>query len=1073
MEQSDREVRRRIRTELDATLFVEAGAGTGKTTKLVERILQLIVTGRARIEQVAAITFTEAAAAELRDRLAAELDRLDADEARSREALKGIDGAAITTLHGFARRVLSEHPFEAGIPPVVEVLDEIQSQVEFEESWGLFLDRISDQPAGSRALQLALTCEITVAQLREVAKQYFESWDRVPRPESVVAGIHCPDPSPVVEPLRRALALAVHCTAPDDLLFTHLRDKMQPLADRLEHSGGELDALGILVAATKIRSKRGKAPSWGGHKQEVVGLLDDAAQARDEVVRATFLGAMRYLTNEIARLTLEAADARRRDGRLQFHDLLVLARDLVRSSPSARAALHDAYPFMLIDEFQDTDPIQVELAVRIASADLDQEGKDWQDLSVEPGRIFFVGDPKQSIYRFRGADIGLFLETRERFGLDPLQLTTSFRSAPGIVLWVNETFGRLIGTGAPGAQPSYEPLVADPARMRSDQLEERRVVVVGGEAEAGVNVPEVRRREAADIAQAIVRIRDEAWPVGPAERQARLADITVLIPTRSALPELTQALDHSSIPYRLESSSLVYSSDEVRDLLHIVRAVDDPTDEAAVVAALRSPGFGCGDDDLLRFRLSGGSWDYRRRAPSVLGPDHPVVAGQAALTELHAGRRRDVSALIQEILVTRRLFSLTLAMGEVRSREAWRRLRFVLDQARQFTGSSLRHYLAWVNLQTADDARVKEVVLPESDLQAVRIMTVHASKGLEFPIVILAGLGARPRTSRGVEVLFGPDVPELKIVEGRETPGYRELALREKELAEMEQVRLLYVAATRASDFIVLSVHRKAGDALTMAGILARTGVEPAVPLGEVPVHPGADLWPDARAKPEEPDSSDARDEWVESRRRQARSDAVPSTLSATGVAHLIEDEPQGPAWRKGRGGTAVGRAVHAVLQSVDLATGEGIVELARAQAVAEGVTHRAGDIEAMVRSALDSVEVRRAVAGRRYWRELYVGVPVGKRVLEGFVDLLIEGADGLEVIDYKTDQARTDEELGAAMGRYRLQGAAYAVAVEAATTRPVSRCTFLFLSPDGAVARELGDLEVAKAQVSNLVGAV
>jgi len=261
-----------------------------------------------------------------------------------------------------------------------------------------------------------------------------------------------------------------------------------------------------------------------------------------------------------------------------------------------------------------------------------------------------------------------------------------------------------------------------------------------------------------------------------------------------------------------------------------------------------------------------------------------------------------------------------------------------------------------------------------------------------------------------------------------------------------------------------------------MAGLLAQAGLEPAVPLGELPLHPGKDLRPDTRVKSEEPDSAAARAEWVDARRQQARSDSVPLTLSATGTAHLVEDESpevETPAWRKGRAGTAMGRAVHGTLQSVDLATGDGIVELVRAQAVAEGVPHRAGEIEAMVRSALDSVEVRRAVAGRRYWRELYVGVPIGKRVLEGFIDLLIDGAEGLEVIDYKTDQAWSDEELDAAMDHYRMQGAAYAVAVEAATARPVTRCTFLFLRPDCAVARAIGDLEAAKAHVSALVGEV
>jgi ATP-dependent helicase/nuclease subunit A len=1026
----------------------------------------------------------------------------EAQRERAGEALRGIDGAAITTIHGFARRILAEHPFAAGLPPVIEVLDEIRSQVDFEERWVQFIDRLSERPGSARPLTLALTCGVTVAHLREVAKQFNESWDRVPPPESQAVTVPVPDPARVLEPLRRALALAHHCTAPDDRLLAHLEDRVRPLVERLAHADGELDVLETLVGATGLRCKHGRGPAWAERKPEVVALLEEAAGARDDMVRATLVGALTQLGDDIAGLTIESAEARRRAGRLHFHDLLVLARDLVRTSAAARTALHHTYRYLLIDEFQDTDPIQAELAVRLVSGDPDPAGKPWPDLAVDPGRIFFVGDPKQSIYRFRGADIALFLQTRETFG-PAQQLTTNFRSAPGIVRWVNETFDQLIGAGQPSGQPAYEPLIADPDGNRSGWPEARRVVTVGAEAESGVKIDEVRRREAGDLARAIARVRDEGWPVGPEHRPARLADVTVLIPTRSVLAGLAEALDDSSIPYRLESSSLVYASNEVRDLLSIVQAVDDPTDQAAVVAALRSPGFGCGDDDLLRFHRAGGSWDYLRSPPPELAPDHPVVAGQAALAELHGGRWwQDVSGLIEEILVTRRL--LPLALGGVRWREAWRRLRFVADQARQFTegtAGSLRQYLAWVDLQRAEDAQVKEVVLPESDLEAVRIMTVHASKGLEFPVVVLAGLGGgTPRPGVGVDVLFGAqgsgDRPQVKISAGRQTDGYQDLALQERELAALEQLRLLYVAATRPADFLVVSLHRKAETAPSMARLLAEAGAgrdDLWTPLDEVPPTvpdaERADVGP-TPTEPEPPDSVVVRDEWIDARRRQALADAVPATVSATGVARLAQVGPAGaaawedaelqaeaeveapdgerPAWRKGRAGTAVGRAVHAVLQSVDLATGEGVADLARIQAVAEGVPQRIGDIEAMVGAALSSAEIRRAVAGR-YWRELYVGAPVGDRVLEGFVDLLIDGPEGLEVVDYKTDQARSEEELDAAMGRYRLQGAAYALAVEAATGRPVSRCTFLFLRTGGAVDRAIGDLEEAKDQVRRL----
>jgi ATP-dependent helicase/nuclease subunit A len=223
---------------------------------------------------------------------------------------------------------------------------------------------------------------------------------------------------------------------------------------------------------------------------------------------------------------------------------------------------------------------------------------------------------------------------------------------------------------------------------------------------------------------------------------------------------------------------------------------------------------------------------------------------------------------------------------------------------------------------------------------------------------------------------------------------------------------------------------------------------------------------------------------WL--RRRALRFQVPPVTVAATGVAKLASarnrpvDEPMAgegdeegtaradrPAGGRGRAGTAVGRAVHATLQVVDMATGEGLVELARREALAEGVGHRAGEVAHLVESALGAEVVRAAVAGGRYWRELYVGVPVGERVLEGIVDLLVDGPDGLEVVDYKTDQGAEELATG-----YRLQGAAYAVAVESALGRPVDRCTFLFLRPGTAIVRRVDDLDEARAEVRRLLRA-
>ncbi len=1144
----DAEARRQIRSRLDETLFVEAGAGTGKTTALVGRIVELVVTGTARLRAIAAITFTEAAAAELRDRVREQLELVAAglgdDEltdpamspetrqarrSRATDALAELDAAAIGTLHGFAQRILAEHPFEAGLPPTFEVFDQIRSQVAFDERWGAFLDRLLDDPAARPSLSRALVCGIGLGHLRSVALELNRNWDLV-ADHPLTAPAPAPiDVTEVLAGLDRAAAHLARCRDADDRLAVHIRS-LAGYARRLAGADSDLDRLQLLAQAPPLARRYGQKANWDDCVDEARQALGDAQAARDATLQAVTRQALGELLVALRQLTLQAADERRREGSLEFHDLLVQARQLLRSRPEVAAHLHTTYTHLLIDEFQDTDPIQIELAVRIATDDPEAGTRDWSDLSVPAGRLFLVGDPKQAIYRFRRADIGLFLAVRDALSGPVLRLSRNHRSVPGVLDWVNATFGSLLGQGDTGIQPAYEPLEAHrPAHDvgPAGTFAVEPVVILG----AGIEAPalsEVRAREAADIAQTIARVRDEAWPIGPDARPARLADVCILIPTRTSLPSLERALDRVGLPYRVESSSLVYASAEVRDLLNVLRAVDDPTAEVAVVAALRSPWFGCGDDDLLEHHAAGGAWDYRRAAPEGLGPDHPVVAGLEALHELHRQRWwHDASALIERVLEARRAFE--LGLDERRPRDVWRRLAFVADQARAFTdayGSDLRRYLAWADLQRADDARVVEAVLPESDDDAVRIMTVHASKGLEFPVVVLAGLNTEYRApGAGVDVLWGPAGPEVKVVKDITTAGYADLAAREQQIDRHEQLRLLYVAATRARDHLIVSLHHKVAsrprchgatlEALAPATAERWRRLDPPAPTPgrrgtssssassassgssaaggaealDVGVAVGTGIDPAG--------SLEARARWM--RRRQAALDAAgqPANLAATSVARLARqhaaraeempgasaaDPPAGDdaepsttvaeatPWRRGRAGTAIGRAVHGVLQRVELATGAGIEELARSQAGAEGVPERAGEVERLARAALAADVVAEAVAAPRFWREVYVGAPVADRTLEGFVDLLIEGPDGLTVVDYKTDAVRTDDDLDTARDTYRLQGASYAVALEQALGRPVVRCVFLFLRAGRAVEREVVDLDRAKAQVRSLL---
>ncbi|MGY9074009.1 MAG: UvrD-helicase domain-containing protein [Acidimicrobiales bacterium] len=1123
----DQDHRDRIRLALNETLFVEAGAGSGKTSSLVGRIVELLrPPSGVPLRNIAAITFTEKAAAELRDRVRSELesrlakDDLDeADRIAYAEAVDDLDGAAISTLHAFAQRVLSEHPVEAGLPPSIEVLDEISSQVAFDERWREFRDQLLDDPQFERSLLLAFSARVKIDHLRALAYAFNNNWDLL---ASRVPEVAAPGPvrvKEIIDRMRAVLGRRDECHAPDDTMLACL-DALERFCERLERAPDDIDGVALLTQALnstiipKVGNK-GRKDNW----DDIVGLRADhkemlelIAQVQGDAIDAV----IKHLATAIRDFTLAATDLRRRTGRLEFHDLLVQSRDLLRSSNhgvQVSRALRQRYQRLLLDEFQDTDPIQIELAVLLAT---DPDGDSprqpesaWNELSPDPGRLFFVGDPKQSIYRFRRADIALFLEARDRFGNPTVQLTANFRTTEPIIRWVNTTFADLIQFRT-DSQPEYEPLTPtrDPAPVGPG------MVLFGHKPHPpNIDAETLRDREAADVALSIRTALAERWQVSESEgtwRDARLGDFTILIPTRTSLPALERALESSNIPHRAETSSLVWSTREIRDLVITLRAVDDPTDELALAASLRSSVYGCGDDDLYTYRINHqGRWDHQAQLPESLPNGDPVGEAMTHLGDLH--RRRmwmSPSELVETVIRDRKLMEQGIARG--RPRDVWRRLRFVLDQARAYgdsEGGNLRQFLHWAELQSADGARVSETILPETDDDSVRIMTIHGSKGLEFPITIVSGLTTKPQRRAGtVEVAFPPgDEPAvIRLGKNLETTEYQQYVPLDEQMSHDERLRLLYVGCTRARDHLVVSTHRKehrndpTRDKMTSAELIAAApemadhrALEQPLNQGDLaPVIPAA-LIPAATLPP--------RDQWLAERDAALAVGSRQRSMSATTIAALASTQPTSPVspdpdpvavrpaidpglqkqerdldlppWMKGRYGTAVGRAVHAVLQTADLATGAGLAVAARAQAAAEGVIGAERTIEALAQSAIDSEVVAEAAASR-YWRETYVAVPIGDATVEGYIDLLYEdpSTGDLVVVDHKTDAIDTDEALQHKLVRYRLQGATYALAVERATGRKVSRMVFLFLSPHGARAEEVLDLPAAMAEVEAIV---
>ena len=1225
---ADARARRAAAEDLDRDLFLEAGAGTGKTTALVTRIMALVRSGVA-LSNVAAITFTEKAAAELRERLRRDLVRASRGAASEEEAgilrraLDDLDGAAVCTLHSFAQRILREHTTDAGLPPRLEMLDEIGADMDFAEGWERFVEEVLAEPQLERALVLGDSLGMRVANLRAVARRMADNWDLAA--ERIAPLAELPEVPPLefadlIVPTRELAAESRwHHDIPLDRLsealptehddLYHALVDLRRLADRLA-AAGELEAVVLLGELAGGPRPRGRKDNWHASfdkeavRERLKALREEAGARLDAAGRTCSA----RLLARLAGFVLGEAERRRRQGRFVFHDLLVQARNLLRHpdhGAAVRGSLRTRYRRLLVDEFQDTDPIQVELALLIACDDPAEpvgdiaaeaaEKASWQGLPGGDGALFFVGDPKQSLYRFRRADIGLYLQVADWAGPAAREtLGRNWRSSPAIVDWANAVFGRLIRP-ATGSQSGYVPLQA--ARRPLDGKAGAPVLLLGtgalGEGESrGIPAEELRGIEFAEVAALIRRAVTESWPVGDGggTRPLRLSDMCVLIPARTVLGPLVGAFEAAGLAYRVESSSLVYATRAETDLLATLRAIDDPSDHLAVVTALRSAAFGFGDDDLYDYRqLCGGHrpWDYLNPSPQ---PDHPVAAALDWLRELHTERLwRSPGEIVDRVVRERRL--LELAFAEDRHRDTWRRLRRAADQARAFsdsTGGTLRAYLGWVDMQRGEGARVVEALVPETDDDAVRIMTVHAAKGLEFPFVIVAGFSGTTGPSRGrrsSELTFPHSGGAFCTLGGRVRSFGSDGVADSEQLHEFhEDIRKLYVACTRAEDYLAVSLYRsgrkppswqklavaEALPKMTLAELLAHTVaevVDPQSTKDAVAPHPltvaldvpaaGEDPEEEPASSPpgfawalevagwtagrpletlqpgESPYGTEATDgsaglgdrgsgggrpgedapaaaipsraEWEREHAAMwefaARRPVVAASAvgAATGGGAAVPGEPRAaptgragvadqqvpavrgapdpgfdkhepeedaPVWRRGRYGTALGRAVHAVLQTADFdEPGEDLAPQARRYAAAEGIGHLADDVVARARNALSAPVIREA-ARQRHWRELYAAAEVEGRLLEGFVDLLYETPDGsLVVVDYKTHDSDERPDLRQKPG-YRLQIAAYALMLEEATGRAVSRCVFVFLGPHSVHEVQVDDLPEAVEEV-------
>jgi len=1138
----DQAVRDRVTGELGVTFLLEASAGTGKTRVLVDRYVNCVldpVSGTGDVRTVAAITFTEKAAGELRQRVREELERRageavpgSAEAAALVGALDALDDAPIHTIHGFCARLLREFPVEAGVDPAFEQLDELSGGLEAARLWETWLAELAGEQSRDlpvrRGLARLLRAGVRLDTVRELAigprGVFGERYDleplAAPPPEpDLAAGL-----ATLAGPLHRLREYCVACSDPEDKGCrgaTELADACERLAaappDRVDDLAAELYGLTVKGTAGALG---GRQTNWEGAPEGKAGLWTRYADLAAGVgaVRDGYAAFVTGLAIAVADAFARWAGATQLGlGRLDFTDLLGCLRDLLARDRSARRALQQRFRYLLVDEFQDTDPLQAEIVFFLCERE--PAASDWRDVVLYPGKLFVVGDPKQSIYRFRRADIALYDEVKALVGRQPddtgavESITQNFRTTPPLVEWANGVFaGVFDGDAEPGRQPGYLAVEA----YRPPASGPRVAVLLGREysGRAAGGAEQARRDEADAVAALLVAMHDGEggrWTVQDRGRDAlddgpeptrtpRWADIALLFRTTTGLETFEQALREAGVPYRVEGGKTYFTRREVADALLCLRAADDPADGPALYAALHSSYFGFTDDDLFLFWSEGGVFDvYGTRQPE--GHDD-VAAALATLRELHGlSRACEPHEMVAELARRAHAHEFLSATGRDGD-QAIANLEKLAEQARAFAGAGgggLGAFLAWA-AEAGDSGGERESQV-DDEADVVHVSTIHKAKGLEYPVVVLVG-GARAggggrdtvrpivdRAGRRLAVKLKAELPGAPAHD-LEPATYRELNEREKVMEASELHRLLYVAATRARDHLVVSCF---GKLTTAAGEPAANvllgGIAAALPAaGEEPARDETAgdalvvLPPGDRVRRESgrrgPDATELlalRRAWVEERAAllECAGRAAPAT-SPSGLERVDDDVRRGgPGAPPGRArALALGAAVHRVMELCDLADDASLPALAAAASAELGHPELAAPTAALARVCWRAAPVRAAAASPEVYREVPVGALIDAAVVSGAIDLLYRDAGEWVVVDYKTDRAADARVL---LERYTPQGAAYAVAVEAATGGVVREVVFVGAAADGSVvtvpvddalrARVGGDVRAALAE--------
>jgi exodeoxyribonuclease-5 len=834
----------------DRSILVEAGAGSGKTAVMAGRIAVMIAEGVSP-RAIAAVTFTELAASELLSRVREFVADLTAGKIapelrvalpnglsqaqRDNLAAAGaaIDEITCSTIHGFCQRLIKPYPAEADIDPGAGVMDRNQADLTFLEivdSW--LRERLSGGQDGILAEMVLHSPGETVALIHKIAEN-LRRRRMLSAPTVSPLGGHLtafrqatadfagfmdgavaaePETAAIVQRLAEMATALAKCPDPATPKGVVRLLTSRPHLDLCTKAG--------TFASYRKKGKWAAAAKQTGLSKADGDRLNDAAEvhytaccdAWVSLVQAAAGHTLAALIDEARPILQRYRDHKRASAQLDFDDLIFAARDLLRDHDDVRRALGQRFAHVLVDEFQDTDPLQTEIFWRLCGDSLDG-ADDWTEFRIRPGALFLVGDPKQAIYRFRGADVGAYVQARDAFrAQDPgslLSISTNFRSCSSILTFVNERFE--VALSAVG-QPGFTAL--DPFHDDRGGLCVAALDIAVADENGRASAEQQRDAEADAIADLCARLI-ESHPIidrrSGAERSCQPGDIALLAPTGAELWRYEEALERRGVPVATQAGKGLFRRQEVQDLIALTRVLADRRDTLALGALLRGPLVGLTEEELLDI-----VWGLPRseenpdRIPRLDLSTDPTAIGHPLAREvierLQSLSRRGNSTTPHELLSqaadVMRVRPLLLERHRGQAERALANVDLYLSLSTGYAVRGLRAFAEAMTAAWADEARAVEG-RPDAQEEAVALFTMHAAKGLEWPIVI------------PVNTMTGVMAPESAVIDrqtdtfycpilGVPPEGYEAARGAEKDELERERIRLWYVAATRARELLVL-----------------------------------------------------------------------------------------------------------------------------------------------------------------------------------------------------------------------------------------------------------------------------